>query len=134
MGENPSLRGSRAERTIGSVAAIERFGVPDTTAWLVLRGRVWEGDEEPLLEHALAVDGDVTLDLTEVAELTTGGCWALRRLADHVWERGHRITMLIRRDRPSREPLERTGTIGYTRIRFEETGHERHPTETGGAC
>jgi hypothetical protein len=80
---------------------------------------VWEGDEQDLVEQALALDGDVTVDLTEVAELTTGGCWALRRLADRVWERGWRMTVLITPDRPARDSLERTGTIGYPRIRFE---------------
>jgi hypothetical protein len=103
------------------VAAIELLGSNGAPAWLVLRGRVWEGDEQHLLEQAVAADGDVTVDLTEVGELTVGGCWALRRLADAVWERGHRITVLLPSNRPSREPLERTGTMSYARMRFEET-------------
>jgi hypothetical protein len=103
------------------VAAIERLGPLDPATWLVLRGRVWEGDEEGLAEYAVALDGDITIDLTEVGELTAGGCWALRSLADHVWERGHRVTIVIPHSRTGLEPLERTGTIGYTRIRFEET-------------
>jgi hypothetical protein len=101
------------------VAAIEQLGFPDATAWLVLRGRVWEGDEEHLAEQALAHEGDVTLDLTEVDELTIGGCWALRRLADLLWARGRRVTVLMR---PSaRAVLERSGTLAYARIHFEET-------------
>jgi hypothetical protein len=43
----------------------------------------------------------------------------LRRLADRLWERGYRVTMLVPHDHPSRVPLERSGTIGYARIRFE---------------
>jgi hypothetical protein len=101
------------------VAAIEQLGFPDATAWLVLRGRVWEGDEQRLVEQALAHEGDVTVDLTEVEDLTIGGCWALRRLADQLWERGRRVTVLI--PGTSRGVLQRSGTLGYSRIRFEET-------------
>ena len=97
------------------------LGTVEATAWLVLRGRVWEGDEQGFSDLADAFDGDVTVDLTEVDELTIGGCWALRRLADRFWERGHRVTMLIPHTRAGFQPLERTGTIGYVRIRFEET-------------
>lgn len=102
------------------MAAIEHLTTPDETTWLVLSGRVWEGDEELLADFACGFDGDITVDLTEVRELTIGGCWALRRLADHVWERGHRVTVLMPHGPCAREPLERTGTIGYARIRFEE--------------
>ena len=102
------------------MAAIEPLGFSDAPAWLVLRGRVWEGDEHGLIEQALSADGDVTVDLTEVGELTIGGCWALRRLADLVWERGHRVTLLVGRDRPSRDRLERTGTLAYARMHVEE--------------
>ena len=101
------------------MAAIEQLGLPDSTAWLVLRGRVWEGDEQRLVDQALAHDGDVTVDLTEVEQLTIGGCWALRRLADLLWERGRRVTILI--PPAAREPLVRSGTLGYPRIQFEET-------------
>jgi hypothetical protein len=59
------------------MAAIEHLGSPGAPAWFVLRGRVWEGDERGLVEQALAADGDVTIDLTEVGEITIGGCWAL---------------------------------------------------------
>jgi hypothetical protein len=103
------------------VAAIEHLGSPGAPAWFVLRGRVWEGDEQRLIEQALAADGDVTIDLTEVGELTFGGCWALRRVADLVWDRGHVVTVMLSPGRPARETLERTGTITYARIRFEET-------------
>lgn len=101
------------------IAAIEQLGFPDASTWLVLRGRVWEGDEQRFLDQALAANGDVTVDLTDVEELTIGGCWALRRLADGLWERGHRVTMLVPHDHRSRVALERSGTIGYARIRFE---------------
>jgi hypothetical protein len=103
------------------MAAIEHLGSPGAPAWFVLRGRVWEGDEERLVAQALAADGDVTIDLTEVGEVTIGGCWALRRLADLVWERGHRVTVLISSHRSARDPLERTGTLAYSKMRFEET-------------
>ncbi len=101
------------------MAAIEQLGFADASSWLVLTGRVWEGDEPRLLEHALAVDADVTVDLLEVVELTTGGCWALRRLADRVWEGGHRMTVLMPGGGPVRQRLELTGTREYARIRFE---------------
>jgi hypothetical protein len=103
------------------VAAIERFHVPDASAWLVVRGNVWEGDGERLVEEARGLDGDVTLDLTEVAELTAGGCWALRHLAERLWAHGRRVTVLIRQGHPSRQLLERTGTLAHAHIRFEET-------------
>ncbi len=102
------------------MAAIEQLGPADATTWLVLHGRVWEGDEQRLLERAIAEDGDVTVDLTEVDELTIGGCWALRSLADRMWERGRRLSVLIRPEHPSRELLVRTGTLGHPRIRIEE--------------
>jgi hypothetical protein len=103
------------------MAAIEHLGSPGAPAWFVLRGRVWEGDEERLIEQALAADGDVTVDLTEVGEITIGGCWALRRLADLIWERGHRVTVLISSRTAAREALERTGTLSYARMHVEET-------------
>jgi hypothetical protein len=103
------------------MAAIEHLGSPGAPAWFVLRGRVWEGDEQRLIEQALAADGDVTVDLTEVGELTIGGCWALRRLADQVWERGHRVTVLISSRTAAREPLERTGTLAHAKLHIEET-------------
>jgi hypothetical protein len=118
-GGEPVLCSKAARADHRRIAAIEQLGLPDASTWLVLRGRVWEGDEERLLDQALASDGDVTVDLTDVEELTIGGCWALRRLADRLWERGYRVTMLVPHDHPSRVPLERSGTIGYARIRFE---------------
>ncbi len=103
------------------VAAIEHLGPPDASAWLLLRGRVWEGDEQVLVEQALAHDADVVVDLTDVADLTAGGCWALRQLADRLWERGRRVTILVPAVGAPRTSLERSGTMGYPRIRFEET-------------
>jgi hypothetical protein len=102
------------------MAAIEHLGSPGAPAWFVLRGRVWEGDERGLVEQALAADGDVTIDLTEVGEITIGGCWALRRLADLVWNGGHRITVVISSQTAARDALERTGTLTYARMHVEE--------------
>jgi hypothetical protein len=38
-----------------------------------------------------------------------------------VWERGHRVTVLISSRSAAREALQRTGTLAYARMRFEET-------------
>jgi hypothetical protein len=106
-----------------AMAAVEPLDAADPTdldRWLVIRGTVREGDLVPLLEGVQAADRqDATLDLLEVDDLTAGGCWAIRALADELWQERRRLTVVYRLESPSAERLRSSGTIGHPHIVFQ---------------
>lgn len=91
----------------------------DGTQWLVLKGTLKESDLAPLLETAISSDaGIVTLDLCDLATLTHGGCWTIRRLADDLWARGCRLAVVFPAQGPVADELRSTGTMGHPRVAF----------------
>ena len=110
------------ERKMGGMAAVEPLDAADPTdpgRWLVIRGAVREGDLVPLLEGVQAADRqDATLDLLEVDDLTAGGCWAIRVVADELWQERRRLTVVYRLESPCADQLRSSGTIRHPHIIF----------------
>jgi hypothetical protein len=104
------------------VAAVVPIGFTDPsdgTQWLVLQGTLKESDLAPLFETATSSDiGIVTLDLCDLATLTRGGCWTIRRLADDLWARGCRLAVVFPAQGLVADVLRSTGTMGHPRVAF----------------
>ena len=91
----------------------------DGTQWLVLQGTLKESDLAPLLETAISSPaGIVTLDLCDLATLTQGGCWTIRRLADDLWARGCRLSVVFPSQGHVADLLRSTGTTSHPRVAF----------------
>jgi hypothetical protein len=104
------------------VAAVTALGFTDPndrTQWLVLRGTLKESDLAPLLDTATSSDaGILTLDLCDLATLTHGGCWTIRRLADDLWARGCRLSVVFPSQGHVGDMLRSTGTMSHPRVAF----------------
>jgi ABC-type transporter Mla MlaB component len=102
-----------------SMASVEPLGLSDPGLWLVISGRLWEGDADRLLGQADAQPGgDVTVDLLGVDELDSGGCSVLRRLAEHLWEQGRLMTLVYDPMGRVARTLARSGTLDDHRMMF----------------
>ena len=104
------------------MAAVHPFGSGDPNdreSWLVLEGTLKEADLPPLLETAIASGADsVTLDLCDLDALSIGGCWTIRHLADALWARSCRLSVVFPVEGPIAHLLHSTGTIRHPRIVF----------------
>jgi len=101
-------------RWLGSTESSE--GVP----WLVIGGTLKEADLVPLLQAAGSTDpGVVTLDLCDLEALTPGGCWTIRRLADDLWAKGCRLSVVFPERGPVAEALRSSGTLQHPRLTVE---------------
>ena len=103
-----------------SMASVEPLGLSEPDGlWLVISGRLWEGDADRLLTQADAqTRGDVTVDLLGVEELDPGGCSVLRRLAEHLWEQGRLMTLVYEPTGRVARTLARSGTLDDYRMMF----------------
>jgi hypothetical protein len=113
------------------MAAVHPLGSTDPNdraRWLILQGTLKEADLLPLLETVIAGDvGIVTLDLCDLETLTTGGCWTIRRLADELWVRGCRLSVVFSEDGPVADALRSSGTMQHPRIAVEVSAPARPP-------
>lgn len=110
------------------MAAVEPVGGADpleSAQWLVIRGTLREADLAMLLEDSTGDDrSDVTLDLFDAENLTPGGCWAIRRLADELWSRRRRLTVMFQLGGRVADALRSSGTIQHPRAVFHGTHRE----------
>jgi hypothetical protein len=103
------------------MAAVEPLGSADpmdTAQWLIVRGLLGQSDLVPLLEGTDNGRGDVTLDLYDLDSLTPGGCWTIRNLAEDLWHRGRRLTVVFKDGDAIAETLRSTGTIEHPHTAF----------------
>jgi hypothetical protein len=106
-----------------AMAAVEPLGSADpldSAQWLVVSGTLREGDLASLLEGTAEVPGgNVTLDLCSLQVLTSGGCWAIRNLADELWARGRRLAVVFPEGGHVGDVLRASGTIDHPHIAFQ---------------
>jgi hypothetical protein len=103
------------------MASVEPLDVADPSdpSWLVVRGTLREGDLISLLQGLQAAKcPDATIDLLEVDDLTVGGCWAIRTLADEMWAQRRNLSVVFRLDTPSADQLRFSGTMDHPHIAF----------------
>ena len=117
----PLLRRVRMER----MAAVESLGSAnpiDAVQWLIVRGTLRADDLVSLLDRATAgKPADVALDLLSLDQLSAGGCWTIRNLAEHLWREGRLLTVLYHPDGIIADALHAGGTIQHPHIAFRPT-------------
>lgn len=102
------------------VRALGSSGSNDVAHWVTVGGTLKEADLAALLEAAGSRHlGVVTLDLCDLEALTPGGCWTIRCLADELWVRGCRLSVLFRDEGPVAEALRSSGTMQHPRLTVE---------------
>jgi hypothetical protein len=104
------------------MAVIERIGRAGTRPYLMAWGRLTEQDEDRLrmrLDEPPYVE--VTIDLSEIEEVTEEGCEVLLNIADYIGERGQRMVVLYLPDSDGTGSLERTGIVRDPRIAFVDS-------------
>jgi hypothetical protein len=104
------------------MAVIERIGRAGTRPYLMAWGRLTEQDEDRLrmrLDEPPYVE--VTIDLSEIEEVTEEGCEVLLNIADYIGERGQRMVVLYLPDPDATGALERTGIVRDPRIAFVDS-------------
>ena len=110
------------DAAMAAVKPLDGADPSDRNRWFVIRGTVREGDLASLLDSVQEDDrSDATLDLLEVDDLTLGGCWAIRALADELWRQRRTLTVVFGLDSLSADRLRATGTMGHPHIAFQGT-------------
>jgi len=107
------------------MAAVESLGSAnpiDAVQWLIVRGTLRADDLVSLLDRATAgKPADVALDLLSLDQLSPGGCWTIRNLAEHLWRDGRLLTVLYHPDGIIADALHAGGTIQHPHIAFRAT-------------
>jgi anti-anti-sigma regulatory factor len=100
-----------------AMASVEPLGVADPGIWLIIAGKLWEGDVDRLLQWVDSQpSADVTVDLLGVEQLDGIGCSVLRRLAEHLWEQGRLLTLVYEATGEVARTLAKSGTLGDHRM------------------